>query len=72
VQCADRLTAAGQEFSRALGLLEQVSHLYLGWRSSRYLMVTSEGVIQRLRVEKDATDYRCTRPQQFFGADTAE
>jgi 2-Cys peroxiredoxin 5 len=60
------------EFSRALGLLEQVSHLYLGWRSSRYLMVTSEGVIQRLRVEKDATDYRCTRPHQFFGPDMAE
>lgn len=33
------------EFTRALGLLEQVSHLYLGWRSSRYLMVTSDGVI---------------------------
>src|SRR5579872_6727245 len=41
------------EFTRALSLLEQVSHLYLGWRSSRYLMVTSDGVIQRLRVEKD-------------------
>jgi 2-Cys peroxiredoxin 5 len=60
------------KFTRALGLLEQVQHHYLGWRSSRYLMVTSDGVIQRLRVEKDATDYRCTRPRQLFGVDTAE
>jgi peroxiredoxin len=60
------------EFSRALGLLEQVSHLYLGWRSSRYLMVTSDGVIQRLRVEKDAVDYHCTRPQDLFCPDPAD
>ena len=60
------------KFTRALGLLEQVPHHYLGWRSSRYMMVTSEGVIQRLRVEKDATDYRCTRPQQFLAADAAD
>jgi peroxiredoxin len=54
------------EFSRAPRLLGQVPHLYLGWRSSRYLMVTSESVIQRLRVEKNATDDCCTRPQQGF------
>jgi peroxiredoxin len=54
------------EFSRALGLLEQVSHLFLGWRSTRYLMVLSDGVIQRLRVEKDPVDYQCTRPQDLL------
>jgi peroxiredoxin len=53
------------EFARSLGLLEQVSHLYLGWRSSRYLMVTSDGMIQRLRVEKDPVEYHCTRPQDI-------
>lgn len=51
------------EFARSLGLLEQVTHLYLGWRSSRYLMVTDGGVIRRLRVEKDAVHYDCTKPQ---------
>ncbi len=60
------------EFTRALGLLEQVSHLYLGWRSSRYLMVTSDGVIQRLRVEKDVLDYNCARPQLLFASDLAD
>lgn len=60
------------EFTRALGLLEQVSHLYLGWRSSRYLMVTADGVIQRLRVEKDPVEYRCTRPQDLFYPTPAE
>ena len=53
------------EFTRSLGLLELVSHLYLGWRSSRYLMVTADGVIQRLRIEKDAAEYNCTRPQDI-------
>lgn len=60
------------EFSRALGLLEQVSHLYLGWRSTRYLMVTSDGVIQRLRVEKDVMDYQCTQAQNLFCHDPSE
>jgi peroxiredoxin len=54
------------EFTRSLGLLEQVAHLYLGWRSSRYLMVTADGVIQRLRVEKDPVEYQCTRPQDIL------
>lgn len=60
------------EFTRALGLLERVSHLYLGWRSSRYLMVTSDGVIQRLRIEKDVLDYNCARPQILFASDFAD
>jgi peroxiredoxin len=60
------------ELTRSLGLLEQVSHLYLGWRSSRYLMVTADGVIQRLRVEKDPVEYGCTRPQDLFRQEPAE
>jgi len=60
------------EFTRALGLLEQVSHLFLGWRSARYLMVTNDGVIQRLRIEKDVLDYQCARPQLLFTSDLAE
>jgi peroxiredoxin len=60
------------ELTRALGLLEQVSHLYLGWRSSRYLMVTSDGVIQRLRVEKDVLDYNCARPPLLFTSDLTD
>lgn len=59
------------EFTRALGLLEQVSHLHLGWRSCRYLMVTADGIIQRLRVEKDVLDYHCTRPGDLLCPDTA-
>jgi peroxiredoxin len=60
------------EFTRALGVIELISHLYLGWRSSRYLMVVADGVIQRLRIEKDAVDYHCTQPQQLLCPDPAE
>jgi peroxiredoxin len=54
------------EFTRALGVLEQVGHLHLGWRSSRYIMVIADGVIQRFRIEKNAVEYLCTQPRDLF------
>ena len=35
-------------------------------------MVTSDGVIQRLRVEKDVLDYNCAMPQLLFASDLAD
>jgi 2-Cys peroxiredoxin 5 len=54
------------EFTTALGLRTNISNLFLGRRSHRYLMVVLDGVIQRLRVEKDVASYSCTRPSELL------
>jgi 2-Cys peroxiredoxin 5 len=54
------------EFAGALGLRHKVSQLFMGWRARRYLMVVSDGVIQRLRVEKEVGGYSCTRPSSLL------
>lgn len=50
---------------RAMGMVTHEQKLFLGDRSERYMLVAQNGVIETVRVEKQITDYRCTRPEAF-------
>ena len=50
---------------RAMRLMTHEQKLFLGDRSERYMIITVNGVIETVRVEKQITDYSCTRPDAF-------
>lgn len=45
----------------ALGLTTRQHKLFLGDRSERYMLIIDNGLIETVRIEKQITDYSCTR-----------
>ena len=54
-------------FSKAMGLTEDLSALFLGRRTKRFLMTLTDGVIDKLSVEENSLNLTCTRPG-LYGA----
>lgn len=50
---------------RAMGLVTHEQKFFLGDRSERYMLIVQNGVIETARVEKQISDYSCTRPDAF-------
>jgi peroxiredoxin len=53
------------DFTRGLGLVTRHTGYFLGDRSERYMMTTRDGVVETMRIERQITDYTCTRPDEF-------
>jgi len=51
--------------AQALGLTTHQQKLFLGDRSERYMLIINNGIIETVRVEKQITDYSCTRAEAF-------
>lgn len=51
--------------AHALGLTTHEHKLFLGDRSERYMLIIDNGTIETVRVEKQITDYSCTRAEAF-------
>jgi peroxiredoxin len=51
--------------AHALGLATHEHKLFLGDRSERYMLIIDKGTIETVRVEKQITDYSCTRAEAF-------
>lgn len=58
--CIRFLSDGNLAFVRALGLSTHVEAVFLGECSKRYLMTVADGVIERLKVEREVTDLSCT------------
>lgn len=56
------LSAGNLAFARACGLIVREEALYLGERSSRYVMTIENALVTRLRVEPSILSVTCTRP----------
>lgn len=57
------------EFARALGLIAELPSLFLGERCERFMMITVNGIIQKLRVEPNVLTYSCTRSEDALSSD---
>ncbi len=57
------------DFARALGLTAELPSLYLGERCERFMMITVNGIIQKLRVEPNVLTYSCTRSEDALASD---
>lgn len=52
--------------AHAMGLTTHEHKLFLGDRSERYMLIIDNGTIETVRVEKQITDYSCTRSEAFI------
>jgi len=56
------------EFARALGLTAELPSLYLGERCERFMMITVNGKIQKIKVEPDVLTFSCTGSEDALAA----
>jgi 2-Cys peroxiredoxin 5 len=63
------LSDGNLEFTRQLGVSAFYRDLFLGERCKRYLLVVHDGLIRKLRIEKEMMDYSCTRVEDVLFLD---
>ena len=56
-------------FARALGMTTELTSLFLGERSERFMFITRDGEIEHFRLEPNVLTYSCTRVDDALEAD---
>ncbi|CAN5206669.1 peroxiredoxin [soil metagenome] len=62
----DFLSDGNFALARALGAMSSAVDMFMGERPTRYLMVTRDCVVERLRLEASPVSLTCTRPEDVF------
>lgn len=62
----DFLSDGNFNLARALSAMSSATELFMGERPTRYLMVTRDCVVERLRLEPSPIALTCTRPADVF------
>ncbi len=60
------LSDGNLDFARGLGLVQRNNEMFLGQRPMRYLLMTQDAVIERLKIEKHVVELTVTQPESLL------